>query len=440
MIPLPHQLVGAAFLSARPRALLADSPRVGKTGAAITACDDLFARRVLVITTASGRAVWAKAWRDWSMFDFPVTVVDGRKAVAFAGRTIVGWAGLPQLAPALSAIEWDVIILDEGHYAKAWSAQRAQAIYGVQGADECLASHGRHVWSLTGTPIPNAADDLHPMLYRLAPERLAADPARGWPDVTAYDDFLARYCVTRPKRLSRWTTVSVVVGSCNLDELHARLEGFWLRRTQADVGIVEPIYETLPILISEKDRRAFEADLPEIAELFDSIETGERLDWHLGVLRRRTGGIKAAGVAQAVRDEMAGGLDKIVLMAWHTEVLDTLERELASFGVVRVDGSTPPAKRAAAEEAFRSKAKPRVFLGNIIACREATDLSAAADLIFVEASFVPKDMAQAAQRIVNLNQSRQPRVRVAALAGSIDEAIATVLTRKVRDIQEILAK
>lgn len=439
MIPLPHQLVGANFLSARPRALLADAPRVGKTGAAITACDDVFARRVLTVTTASGRAVWEKAWRDWSLFDRPVSVIDSRKT-AISDRTIVGWAGLPQVAAALSKHDWDVILLDESHYAKAWGAQRTQAIYGFPESEECLASQGRYVWPLSGTPIANAANDLHPMLFRLAPERLAADPARGWPDVTAYDDFLARYCVTRPKWLSRWTKIDVVVGSRNLDELHARLEGFWLRRTQADVGITEPIYETLPVLINDKDRRALEADMPELVELFDAVETGEKLDWHLGVLRRRTGGIKAAGVAQLVRDEMAGGLDKIVLMAWHTEVLDTLERELASFGVVRVDGSTPPAKRAAAEEAFRSKAKPRVFLGNIIACGEAIDLSAAADLIFVESSFVPKDMAQAAQRIVNLEQKRQPRVRVAALAGSIDEAIATVLARKVCDIMEILAK
>lgn len=438
MTPLPHQLAGANFLSARPRALLADAPRVGKTGAAITACDDIFARRVLVITTASGRAVWEKAWRDWSMFDLPVSVIGNRKAV-IADRTIVGWAGLPQIAAELATHAWDVIIPDEAHYAKAWSSQRTQALYGTPGEPGCLATLATHTWPLTGTPIPNAPNDLHPMLYRLAPERLAADPARGWPDVTTYADFLERYCVTRPKRISRWTTISVVVGGRNLEELHARVEGFLLRRTQADVGITEPIYETLPVRVADKDRRALEADMPEMQELLDSIDTGERIeDWHLGVLRRRTGALKAAGVAQAVRDEMAGGLDKVVLMAWHTEVLDALERELGSFGIVRVDGATPPARRTDAVNAFRSKAKPRVFLGQIIACGEAIDLSAAADLIFVESSFVPKDMAQAAQRIVNLEQKRQPRVRVAALAGSIDEALATVLTRKVRDIIKVL--
>ena len=437
MTPLPHQIAGARFLASRSRALLADAPRVGKTGATILAADDILARRVLTVTTASGRAVWERAWRDWSAYDIPLASLYGtdvEKALK-ADRVVVGWGQLPKLAPRLAAEKWDLIILDESHYAKSWGAQRTLAAYGAPGATDALVDSAAVVWCLTGTPIPNAANDLHPMLAKLAPERLDDD-------TRDYADFLNRYCITRPKRLSRWTKIDVVVGSRNLDELHGRMEGFWLRRTQADVGITEPIYEVLPIRISDAERKRVEASVENAEDILDAAETGETksLDLHLGALRRLTGAIKARGVVQVVKDDFAGGLDKIVVMAWHRETLDHLQDALSSVGCVRIDGSTTPANRDKAQREFARDGGPRVFLGQIIACGEAIDLSAAADLIFAESSWVPKDMAQAALRITNVNQTRQPRVRVAALAGSIDEALQTVLTRKVKDIKEILSR
>ncbi len=74
-----------------------------------------------------------------------------------------------------------------------------------------------------------------------------------------------------------------------------------------------------------------------------------------------------------------------------------------------------------------------------MAAGEAIDLSAAAELVFVESSFVPKDMQQAALRITNHGQKRQTRVRVAALEGSVDEALQAIVIRKVTTNKEIIA-
>jgi SWI/SNF-related matrix-associated actin-dependent regulator 1 of chromatin subfamily A len=74
----------------------------------------------------------------------------------------------------------------------------------------------------------------------------------------------------------------------------------------------------------------------------------------------------------------------------------------------------------------------------MLAAGEAIDLSVSRDLIFVECSFTPKDMKQAALRVTNFGQTGSVLVRVAALAGSIDEAVTAVLTRKVASIQEVL--
>jgi len=465
MEALPHQIAGARFLSDRNYALLADSPRVGKTGTAIMAADDVFASRVLVITTASGRPVWVRGFKDWSIYDLPTRAVYGALGKLDGPlRLIVSWSEVAKHAEALKAARWDLVILDEAHYAKAIDTKRTQAVYGVfRGAsrDMGIVDSAARVWCLTGTPIPNAPNDLYPMMRALCPDRLetgtrsyvSRDPVEpggfAWEtagihvfehDVTKYDDFLHRYCVVRRKAISRWTKIDVVVGGKNEAELKARLDGFWLRRTQKDVGINPPIYEMMPTHISEKQRQEIEAQIEGAEDILAAAETGETrgLEMALGTLRRVTGTVKAQGVADAIEEELENGLDKVVLMAWHKDVMASLEDRLKKYGVVRVDGSTTPHAREMATKMFQTDPACRVFIGQIVAAGEAIDLSAAAELVFVESSFVPKDMAQAALRITNHGQKRQTRVRVAALEGSVDEAIQAIVIRKTATLKEII--
>lgn len=428
-VPRPTQLSGARFLADNKRALLADDPRVGKTGAAIIAADYTLAGSVLVVTTASGRAVWRRAFPEWSVFRRPVQVLTPKDTLQPDTRVaIVGWPSIadPKLRAQLLARFWDVLILDESHYAKNPETKRAQAVYGEQG----IAAKAERIWCLTGTPMPNAPNDLWPMLHALAPERIAS---------MSYDQFLWNYCVVRMKKISNFRKIPVVMGGKNLDDLRQRLAGFMLRRTQADVGIREPVYETFPLTPSP-------ADLREIAKNVDTeavmaaARTGETkaLNMHLGPLRRLTGQIKAPMVIEALEEEFECGLDKIVLMHWHTETGRILRDGLAKYGVAQIDGSTPARDREIAEQRFHDDPNCRVFVGQIAAAGEAIDLSAASEMMFVETSFIPKDMRQAALRVTNYAQQRLVRVRVAVLEGSIDAAAETILLRKWSSIREVL--
>ena len=122
---------------------------------------------------------------------------------------------------------------------------------------------------------------------------------------------------------------------------------------------------------------------------------------------------------------------------WHRDVAEILIEGLAKFGVVGIDGSTSAKNREANVAAFQN-GDAKVFLAQIQAAGEAIDLSAAAEMIFVEMSSVPKDGAQMALRVTNHGQKRQPRVRVATVAGSIDEPIQNALLRKMKTIAEIM--
>jgi SWI/SNF-related matrix-associated actin-dependent regulator of chromatin subfamily A-like protein 1 len=431
--PLPHQLVGAKFLADRNTALLADAPRVGKTGTSIIAADYVFARSILVITTSSARADWGYQFRAWQAYPRSVQVIYSAKDVIdpTANVTVVGWGMIfdPKLYPQLMARTYDLIIVDEGHNAKNKDSKRTKALYGrdVNGRDGLVSRASRN-WVLTGTPIPNAPNDIYPMLKALAPGLIA--------HASSYDEFLKRYCIVRKKRVSPYTTIDVVMGGRNEAELATYLESFMLRRTQQDVGITAPIYSVFPVHVEHMP----ELDDADTKAVLEAIENGleRELDMQLGTIRRIVGSAKAAGVAEAVAERLEdGALDKVVLMCWHSDVIDALEDALSSYGVVVIDGRTLPTKRHARQQEFQT-GSARVFIGQIIAAGEALDLSASAELWFVEASFTPKDMAQAAMRICNHTQKRQPLVRVCALEGSIDEAIMGVLTRKVASIKQIL--
>lgn len=445
-------MTGAKFLADRQFAVLADEPRVGKTGASIIAADYLMVANILVVTTASGRAVWKRGFADWSPYGRKLQIVTPKdKLQADTKVCVVGWPSVAdaKLRVQLLARQWDLLILDEGHYAKSFEAKRTQAVYGElieDGArllvNTALRSKAKVVWPLSGTVMPNSPFDLYPMLRSCAPERLAATGAG--PDVTRESEFKRRYCKIKPKKIghgymARW--IDVVIGGQNLDELRDRLDGLLLLRTQKDVGIREPIHEIFPLIVSERSRRAADAGL-DTKRVLAAIEAGDTkdLDMHLGPLRRLTGELKARAVVDALKEEFDCGLDKIVLAAWHHETMAILKEGLASYGVVGIDGSTAPTNRDKAVRSFSTDPNTRVFIGQIQAAGEAIDLSAASELLFVETSFIPKDMKQMSLRITNHTQTRQARVRVATLEGSIDEAIQASLLRKWSAIREVLSQ
>lgn len=446
--PYPTQLSGALFLANRERALLADEPRVGKTGTSIIATDYLLAEKTLDITTASGRGVWMRGYRDWSAFGAEAQVLEGKRGLdPKTPRCVVGWANVsnPNIRTELIRRKWDVIKLDESHYAKNFEAKRTQAVYGkLEQGGKWLANNGAItsfapvVWHLTGTPMPNSPADLYPMLRSQFPSCLKAH--NGMPDVLLHEDYMRRYCIVRMKKISNFNSIPVVIGGRNEEELRFRIGDYMLRRTQADVGIRPPVYETLPLTVSAAARREIDGNADAKAILMAAeAGTTRDLETHLGPLMRLTGSIAARAIVEWVREEFDCGLDKIVLAYWHKEVGAILAEGLSQFGVVGIDGATKATDRTHAEDRFRNDPSARVFLAQIQASGEAVDLSAAAQLVFVEPSFIPKDMKQMALRITNHTQTRQCLVRVAALQGSIHEAVQEALLRKWTSIKEVLA-
>jgi SWI/SNF-related matrix-associated actin-dependent regulator 1 of chromatin subfamily A len=426
MTPMPTQLSGAAWLAPRRRAFLWDSPRVGKTGAVVMAADYILAKRILVVTTASGRGVWRRAFPAWRAIDRRVRVI-GADPEGPADVVVVSWGMLDRVVGLFRARP-DLIVLDEDQDATNPDAKRSQIVYGAPASDgaemltaRAIVQPGDRVWHLSGSPFPHDLGNGWMRLRASFPELLKA--RNDWPDVTRFGDFRDRYCRMGRKKLPNGERIPVVLGGKNESELRQRINGTFLRRTQKDVGIQPPRYETLPLVVDAAERARF-ATTPREREILTAAAAGKTydLEMELGPLWRQTGVVKARAVVEAIKEQMRLGLEKVVLAYWHRDVGDILAEGLVSFGVVRLDGSTSPNEREQCEKRFRAPSN-RIFLGQIKSAGEAIDLSPADEMWFVEYALSPRLMEQASKRIVNVEKKRNCFVRVVTIDQSVDDRI-----------------
>lgn len=422
---LPHQVVGRDFLLSHDRCLLADDTRVGKSVQTIAAVMEIatpeYAPTVLVVCPASLRTQWR---RQFAQFGDPSRV---RLVVA-------SYEEVTKVVEHYARLSPDVLVVDESHYLKNRKAKRTQAVFGV------VAPRAKRVWCLSATPAPNDSSELWPMLKALRPEALAHNGR-----TLDWWSFTQRFCKVRETPFGM-----KIEGNRNMGELRERLAPFFLRRPASILGGVRMDDEMLYLDVSRQrldelkaqlraeflgwDGAEFERmDDETVARKLDLVETKIKMR-----LSRLTGLAKAPALGALLRTELESGLDKVVVFAWHTDVVDALVDELRDTRVAALVGETSPADRVRAVDLFQTDPDVRVFIGNIKAAGVGLDLSAACECVFAEMSWVPGDNKQAAARITGLNQKRATRVRYAVMPDSLDERLVRVNRRKMEDIRVLV--
>ena len=424
----PFQVEGAQWLVDVERGLLADGMGLGKTPQAIHAADMVGARRVLVACPALGRSMWKAQFERWSVWR-PEILVESYDRLATNEK----------LRKQIRKWVPDVAILDESHYLINPTAKRTRALYGAHCHGKGLASLARYVWPMSGTPIPTHAGNVYPMLRAMFPEKLTES-------TMTYAGFQERYCVLEH------TDYGVRVrGNRNAGELREILDGVMLRRT-ADAWTGPPLFWQEPYLI-DGDAIADEVRRLEQHEDFESIrrvvEAAEKDEtrglWNdvepiaFAAVRRLTAQAKARPIAEIIAAELdANAYEKIVIFGVHRAALATVAEKLAPFGVAMIHGGQSDKQRERAVEGFQTLPECRVCVVQIDAGHHTITLTAATQVAFIEQSLTPDINVQAAKRAHRYGQTRPVFVRPFALAGSIDEAVTQIVTRKARDILQLI--
>lgn len=443
----PYQIEGAAFLARVGRGLLADKPRVGKTGSVIGAADKAGAEDILEITTGSARRDHAKAWLGFQKQKRKVTpIYSVHDELPTSGVIITSWT--LACGPLRQKLLWhgfDAVVPDECKRAKEHDTARTQALFGEKcDGDGGLIQGVPLVWCLDGTPAPNHYGELWPMMRAVMPETILGPSGNPMSRTT----FETKYCRRRQTPMGQ----GPIIGNKNAEDLKRRLGPRMLRRSLQDVRADMPatVYDTLELDAHDNLAELKELERNEIMNAYrrrlDAAATEDdreaildEIEENIGPrLRRLTGLAKVGPLVDWLKDQFADGMEKIVIFAWHHDVIDAMAKAFPGK-CVKIDGRTSAKQRDFNKDLFQTHPQVRGVIGQVLATGEAIDLSAADEVIMLEASWVPGENEQCSQRVVNINKPVATLCRFASLSGSIDEDIQANNARKVRDLVKVFS-
>ncbi len=199
----PYQQQGINWLITKQLALLADEMGLGKSAQAIISADKLLLQRILVVCPAVARLNWEREFGKFSTFSRKFIIVKTGKDIIPSDHSVIISPDLCTRVATTSLGKFDLVILDEAHYFKNLNAKRTRAIFGkggliheqtrqtssatpTQSSDQTSA----RIWCLSGTPAPNHAGELWPILRTFGRTCLSHEDFNGF--VYSLKEFLEK--------------------------------------------------------------------------------------------------------------------------------------------------------------------------------------------------------------------------------------------------------
>jgi len=455
---MPFQRAGIAYALKREGTLIGDEMGLGKTIQAIGFANSISARGILVVAPASLLLNWRNEIKRWQTLDLPIFVI--RPGKVFTGKTegwyIINYDIVSRYEAQLKATPWDLAVFDECQYMKTRSAQRTLTLLGGTRKDKTTKERVKvdpvpaaRKLMLTGTPIMNRPAELFPILHHLDPKR--------W---STWSGFAKRYCGGVMTRNGFDAS-----GASNLDELNARLrETVMVRRLKADV-LTELPAKRRQIVTLDVDDESVAAIVRREVEVFERTEAaiaaasaemqraeaeGDEVKYKDAVAKLKA----AQGIAftemALVRHETAVAklptviehlkqtTGKVLVFAWHKDVVDGICEAMRDEGVVSITGETQNEKRQPIVEQFQKDENIRFFVGNIKAAGVGLTLTASSHVVFAELDWTPSSVSQAEDRAHRIGQRESVLVQHIVLDGSLDAKMAKLIVQKQKIIDNAL--
>eukprot|EP00879_Flechtneria_rotunda_P033580 GHRR01037205.1.p1 GENE.GHRR01037205.1~~GHRR01037205.1.p1 ORF type:complete len:626 (+),score=250.64 GHRR01037205.1:205-2082(+) len=459
---MPFQREGVKFgLRAGGRVLIGDEMGLGKTVQACALAKCYQAEwPVLVVTPSSLRLSWGAALYDWLRVteDRVLVVLKANDAGVLAHARskeharamfdfiVVSYDMLKDLKDLLLELAFKMIILDESHCIKNSTAQRTKcSIPLLQSAQRAVL--------LSGTPALSRPNELLTQLQALLPKARITK--------AAFEDRYAEY--------NKYSQFKKVTGSKNEDELNKLLVStVMIRRRKAEVlkDLPAKLRKQVMLMLPDKQRtelhrlkqqllevRRMTANMHGIGAevgggLFQGMEQQQRTMimqlWH------NTARIKADAVADYVKEMLSDCSDpddKFLVFAYHTELMDAIERgvnslkqkkEYKSLNYMRIDGQTKAEQRKANVDMFQEQEDCRVAILNIKAAGVGLTLTRASTVVFAELAWTPSEVQQAEDRAHRIGQTQCVSVQLLLVKDSIDELMWEMLQTKLATTGQVL--
>ena len=234
-------------------------------------------------------------------------------------------------------MNFNFVILDEAHCIKNRETIRAKNILPI-------AIRAKRLILMTGTPLLAKPLEGYPLLYALRPDIFPF-----------FKQYAYRYCDPQPTPFGiSWS------GTSNTKELHWLLSTLMVRRLKKEV------LNKLP------PKRRQKVEIKTDPEILEKIkEARVKVKGRNGTLLAYTltSTAKKDGVCEYVSDILTDSDEKIIVFAYHHEMMNSVESLLKEKKVdyIRIDGSTKQDKRYDYVRYFQQKQDCRVAIVSIIA-------------------------------------------------------------------------
>jgi SWI/SNF-related matrix-associated actin-dependent regulator 1 of chromatin subfamily A len=176
-----------------------------------------------------------------------------------------------------------------------------------------------------------------------------------------------------------------------------------------------------------EDRSGVEVEDDEVKGLIGALAT----------VRRNLGLAKIKMIKDFV-DDLLETQQKVVIFAYHRQVVDELHKAYHNIGV-KLYGGMNKGDRQLAIDTFQKDPDCRVFVGNIMAAGVGIRLDSADVVVFAELSWLPSDMKQAEERIWSMDKAEattpvDQTVYHLTVENTLDAAMSQILINRADDI------
>lgn len=409
------------------RCLLADDMGLGKTRQALAFIGHCLPARVLVVCPSYLRYQWTHALKEWLNIDGQL-VKKGKEALE-GEACIVSYDMLAALKIPTGV--FNVVVCDESHYVKSRKTKRTKAC-------TPLVKSAQYAMLVTGTPALNRPIELFSQLMMLRPMY-----------VKNYSSYAKRYCNGKPTPFGYDDR-----GSSLGYELNWVLrKGFMVRRLKRDVLTQLPAKTRHTVWLEVKkdflgDVEAGFRKWKELNLTMYKLPAGseqQRLQMFerqkvISELFVATSTAKCAAIARWVVAALEEGRS-FIFFAYHQVVLNAVEEAVANkYSYMRIDGSTPAARRQANVEAFQTDETMRIAILSIMAAGTGVTLTRVSECVFGELYWVPGVMIQAEDRIHRISQTEKCNIYYLLGTDTLDTYVHPSLCKKLVTLDSLVDK
>lgn len=454
----PYQKAGVVFLTRQPYAMIGDDTGLGKSVQCILAAEALRYRRILVICPLIGvvswrieLARWMLTKREFRYFTSKDPAIPNGPLVYVLPYSTLSVQKLREkvLDRIKRAAPFDAVIVDEAHHLSNFSSQRTMAVYGKW----CSYAGGvidfarpKSVWLLSGTIQRRDARDLYPHLKCLFPQ--AINRALNRPDDAQIHkrDFDEEFLIFTENYFGRQP-----IGNdpATIPRLRTAMKPFVIARRKRDVapelGKIQRF--DLPLGLDNEDPYYQAVKRPGFGDaLWTELKTAT--DLHRALVlsetaaeeRRILGMIKVRPCRAWCFDWFASADEgeKLVVFAWHRDVIREMQEALSIFNPVTIMGGVSDSERRDAVDTFQHDPTCRVFIGQTVAAGTSITLTASSNVLMMEPDWLPHNDHQAVSRVHRLGQSEPVFCWRAYADNTVDARIIDRANARLRDFEQLM--